>query len=44
MSSTLHKIKESIIKRELEEARAFDKLLKEKKISIKKLIDSGGKL
>jgi len=44
MWSTPHKIKESIIKRELEEARAFDKLLKEKGISIKELIDSMGKL
>jgi len=39
MWSTPHKIKESLIKRELEESRAFDKLLKEKGISIKELID-----
>ena len=38
--SVPHKRKESIIKRELEQARAFDKLLKENGFSIKQLIDS----
>jgi len=40
MWSNPHKIKESVIKRELEQAHAFDKILKEKGISIKELIDS----
>jgi hypothetical protein len=39
MWSAPHKKKESIIRRELEKSRAFDKLLKEKGLSIKELID-----
>jgi hypothetical protein len=42
MWSAPNKLKESIIKRELEKARSFDKVLKEKNLSIKEIIDSSG--
>jgi len=42
--SAPNKLKESIIRRELEKARSFDKVLAEKNISIKDLIDSAIKL
>jgi hypothetical protein len=40
MWSAPNKLKESIIKRELEKSRSLDKVLREKNLSIKELIDS----